>query len=80
MVRKTGQDIKWQIKWLGLSKRLLGTVRYTTKRSNILKIMISYNPLVLEVLHIATFVLPMSKKLVKKDYYTSCACKYCVRA
>jgi hypothetical protein len=26
---KTGQDIKWQIKWLSLSMRLLGTQRYT---------------------------------------------------
>jgi hypothetical protein len=26
---KTGQDIKYQIKWLGLSMRLLGTLRYT---------------------------------------------------
>lgn len=26
---KTGLDIKWQIKWLGLSMKLLGTLRYT---------------------------------------------------
>jgi hypothetical protein len=26
---KTGQDIKWQVKWLDLSMRLLGTLKYT---------------------------------------------------
>ena len=28
--RKTGQDIKWHIKWLGLCVRSLGTLRYTS--------------------------------------------------
>jgi hypothetical protein len=29
VARKTGYNIKWEIKWLGLSMRLLGTLIYT---------------------------------------------------
>jgi hypothetical protein len=45
---KTGQDIKWQIKWSGLSMTLLGRLRYTLV-SNIGKVVLSRISLALEV-------------------------------
>ena len=52
MAGKTGQYVKRQIKCLGLSLRLLATLRYTLSVQNIT---VSGHPLVLEVLDIATF-------------------------
>lgn len=54
----TGWNIKWKIKWLGLSMMLVCTLRYVHVKCNVLnmwKIKISGNPLVPEMLDIATF-------------------------
>jgi len=32
-VGKTGQNVKWQIKWLGLSMRLVGTQGYSLSKT-----------------------------------------------
>jgi len=73
--RKAEQDFKWQIKWFGLSMRLLGTQSTPyVYHSGIQEITISGNPLVTEAPHITTFT-AVSKKY---SHTTQFASRYAV--